>query len=59
MPELPTLRGWATTLTIGSFVLMVGTGLLMFFALDRGLVVVIHQWFSWLFLAGRRGPRGG
>jgi hypothetical protein len=38
---------------------MVGTGLLMFFALDRGLVVVIHQWFSWLFLAGRRGPRGG
>ena len=28
---------------------------MMFFELDRGLVVVIHQWFSLLFLAGAAG----
>ena len=47
-----TLRSWATPLTIGSFFLMSATGVLMFFEWDRGLTVVVHQWFSWLFLLG-------
>jgi hypothetical protein len=46
------LRTWATPLTICSFFLMAGTGVLMFFELDGGLTAVVHQWFSWLFVAG-------
>lgn len=55
MPNFPAARSWATPLTISSFLLMSATGVLMFFELDRGLVVVAHQWFSWLFLAGAAG----
>lgn len=46
------LRAWATPLTIGSFLLMAATGILMFFELEPGLTTVVHQWFSWLFLLG-------
>lgn len=49
------LRNWATPLTIGAFLLMSLTGVLMFFELDRGLVVVAHQWLSWFFLFGAGG----
>ncbi len=34
---------------------MAATGVLMFFELDRGLTTVVHQWLSWLFLAGAAG----
>ncbi|HTV18133.1 MAG TPA: DUF4405 domain-containing protein [Polyangiaceae bacterium] len=51
MAKAFSLRSWATPLTIGSFLLMGGTGVLMFFELDGGLTAVVHQWFSWLFLA--------
>jgi len=34
---------------------MSATGVLMFFELDRGLVVVVHQWFSWFFVIGAAG----
>jgi hypothetical protein len=34
---------------------MSATGVLMFFEWDRGLTTVVHQWFSWLFLAGAGG----
>lgn len=44
------LRAWATPLAIATFVLMAGTGVLMFFGIDAGITVVVHQWFSWLFL---------
>lgn len=44
------LRAWATPLAIATFVLMTGTGVLMFFGMDSGITVVVHQWFSWLFL---------
>lgn len=47
-----TLRSWATPLTVGSFLLMSGTGVLMFFEWEPGLMTVVHQWFSWLLLAG-------
>jgi hypothetical protein len=46
------LRQWATPLTIGSFILMAATGVLMFFEYEAGLTTVVHQWFSWLFLMG-------
>ncbi len=42
----------ATPLTIGAFFLMSATGVLMFFGWDRGLTSGVHEWFSWLFLAG-------
>lgn len=44
------LRAWATPLAIATFVLMAGTGLLMFFGVSTGITDVVHQWFSWLFL---------
>lgn len=47
-----TLRGWATPLTIGAFILMAGTGVVMFFKLDNGLMAPIHRLFSWVFLLG-------
>lgn len=49
------LRLWATPLTIGSFLLMASTGVLMFFEWDVALTAVAHQWFSWLFLLGAGG----
>jgi Domain of unknown function (DUF4405) len=45
-----TLRSWSTPLTIGIFLLMSVTGILMFFEWHVGLVTQVHQWFSWLFL---------
>ena len=47
-----TTRTWATPLTIGSFILMSGTGVFMFFEQQLGLMIVVHQWFSWFFLLG-------
>jgi hypothetical protein len=55
MPNPVSLRSWATPLTIGAFVLMATTGVTMFFRMDRGLIAVVHQWVSWLFLAGVGG----
>lgn len=40
-------RHWATPLTIGAFLLMAVTGLLMFFHLDQGLNKVAHEWLGW------------
>lgn len=50
-----TLRTWATPLTIGAFVLMSVTGVLMFFHWTRGITAVAHEWGSWLFLVGVAG----
>lgn len=49
------LRTWSTPLTIGAFILMAVTGVLMFFEWNPGLVTVVHQWFSWIFLLGTGG----
>jgi len=49
------LHIWATPLTIGAFFLMSTTGVLMFFDWNPGLTTVVHQWFSWLFLAAAAG----
>lgn len=53
---LPRLRNWSTPLTIGSFILMSATGILMFFEQESlGIITIVHQWFSWLFLLGSAG----
>ena len=46
------IRAWATPVTIGAFLLMSATGVMMFFGWDRGLTGEAHEWFSWIFLAG-------
>ena len=50
--QLVRFRTWITPLVIGSFVLISVTGGLMFFHLDSGLNKLVHEWFSWLFVAG-------
>jgi len=44
-------REWATPLTIGSFLLIAVTGVLMFFHLDSGLNKLAHEWLGWAMLA--------
>jgi hypothetical protein len=50
-----TLRGWATPRILGAFVLMAGTGVVMFFKFDTGVMAPVHRLSSWIFLvaAGR------
>lgn len=43
-------RDWITPLTIGSFVLVAATGILMFFHLNTGFSKVAHEYLSWVFL---------
>lgn len=45
-------RQWVTPLTIGAFVLMAVTGVLMFFHLDRGLNKLAHEWLGWIMVVG-------
>lgn len=45
-------RDWATPVTIGSFLLMAVTGILMFFHLDTGLNKLAHEWLGWIMVAG-------
>lgn len=46
------LRQIATPLTIGGFILMAVTGVLMFFHKETGFNKPAHEWFSWAFLTG-------
>lgn len=45
-----TFRESATPLTIGSFLIIAVTGILMFFHLDSGLNKVAHEWLGWAML---------
>ena len=45
-------RDWATPLTIGSFILMACTGILMFFHADMGLNKEVHEWLGWAMVIG-------
>jgi hypothetical protein len=45
------LRRWATPLTIGTFLLISITGILMFFEVRIGLIKVAHEWLSLLMVA--------
>lgn len=55
MAKPATVRTWATPLTIGAFLLMAATGILMFFGWNTGLTTVAHQWLSWFFLLSAGG----
>jgi len=44
------LRSWVTPITIGSFLLLGITGLLMFFKVRGGIIVVAHEWLSPIFV---------
>jgi hypothetical protein len=48
-------RPWFTPLTIGSFVLVAVTGVLLFFRLDSGLNKLAHECLSGLLLIGVAG----
>lgn len=52
MANKVTLRTWATPLTIGSFLLMAVSGIMMFFDIVPGYVAFAHEWVSWAFLLG-------
>lgn len=45
-----TLRTWATPLTIGAFLLISVTGLLMFFHLETSLGKLAHEWLGWVLV---------
>ncbi len=45
-------RDWATPITIGAFLLMAVTGILMFFHLDTGLNKEAHEGLGWGLVAG-------
>jgi hypothetical protein len=45
-------RDWATPLTMGAFLLMATTGILMFFHLDTGLNKEAHEWLGWAMVVG-------
>lgn len=46
-----TYREAATPLTIGSFLLIAITGILMFFHFDSGLNKLAHEWIGWAMIA--------
>jgi hypothetical protein len=45
-------RDWITPITMGAFVLLAVTGVLMFFHIDTGLNQTAHQWLSWVLIGG-------
>ncbi|MBA83667.1 DUF4405 domain-containing protein [Thalassobius sp. S69A] len=47
---MSTLRKYATPLTIGSFLIMAVTGLLMFFHADTQFNKLAHEWLGWLMI---------
>ncbi|GAA6189081.1 DUF4405 domain-containing protein [Litorivita sp. NS0012-18] len=48
---MTTLRRYATPITIGSFLLMAVTGVLMFFHLNSGLNKLAHEWIGLIMIA--------
>jgi len=52
MKRFSKMRTCATPITIGAFILSAVTGIMLFFRLDLGLTKVVHEWLSWLLVAG-------
>ena len=44
------MQTWSGALTIGSFIVISLTGILMFFHINIGLVKLAHEWLSWVFV---------
>ncbi len=49
---MPIDRKWITPLIAGAFLLSAATGVLIFFHLDSGANKLVHEWLSWVLLAG-------
>lgn len=49
---MKSLRAIATPLTIGAFIIMSVTGILMFFHLNSGFNKLLHEWAGWAMVAG-------
>lgn len=45
-------RNWVTPITAGAFLLSGVTGVLIFFHLETGANKFMHEWLSWVLLAG-------
>lgn len=45
------LRAWATPLTVGTFLLMAVTGVLMFFHASTGINKLVHEWVGLVMIA--------
>lgn len=52
MKAMLRLTTWAGPLTIGSFVVVAVTGILMFFHLNFGLTKLAHEWLGWALVFG-------
>jgi len=50
--NLVNIRQWATPITIGAFIVMSITGVLMFFHLNVGLNKIAHEWMGLIFVFG-------
>lgn len=48
---MKTLRTWATPLTIGTFIVISVTGVLMFFHANTGLNKLVHEWVGLVMVA--------
>ncbi|MEZ5535904.1 MAG: DUF4405 domain-containing protein [Thiolinea sp.] len=46
------LRSWATPITVGSFIISMVTGVVLFFHWNLGLAKPAHEWLSWFMLLG-------
>ncbi|MBN1910760.1 MAG: DUF4405 domain-containing protein [Pirellulales bacterium] len=52
MKDLFQLKTWAGALTIGSFVVMAVTGVMLFFHVNVGLSKLAHEWLGWVLIVG-------
>jgi len=46
------MKQWATPVSIGAFTISAVTGLCIFFDVEIGLVEPVHEWVSWMLVAG-------
>jgi hypothetical protein len=52
MKDLFRLKTWAGPLTIGSFVVISVTGIMLFFHVNVGLAKLAHEWLGWVLVVG-------
>jgi len=46
------MKSWATPMAASSFIILAITGVLMFFKIEGGYIKPVHEWLSWLMVAG-------
>lgn len=49
---MPSIKSWATPLTMGAFLLSAVTGVLMFFHWQTGMNKLAHEWLGWFLIFG-------